>query len=83
MEVRSIKTFGYKAGDSDVRVPRGLVVNLPDDVAAKAVADGHAVSLDGKFTADDAKKQLAKDAKKSDDKKDKAEHAPAKGKHDK
>lgn len=83
MEVRSIKTFGYKAGDSDVRVPRGLVVNLPDDVAAKAIAEGNAVSLDGKFTADDARRQMAKDAKKSDDKKDKAEHAPLKGKHDK
>lgn len=83
MEVRSIKTFGYKAGDSDVRVPRGLVVNLPDDVAAKAIADGNASSLDGKFSQEDARKQMAKDAKKSDDKKDKAEHAPVKGKHDK
>lgn len=83
MEVRSIKTFDYMAGDTKVRVPRGLVANFPDDVAAKAIADGHAVSLDGKFTADDARKQLAKDAKKSDDKKDKAEHAPLKGKHDK
>jgi hypothetical protein len=82
MEVRAIKRFDYMVGDSKINVPRGLSsVNVPDDVAAKAIADGNAVSIDGKFSQDDARKQMAKDAKKSDDKKDKAEHAPVKGKH--
>ncbi|HEU4804367.1 MAG TPA: hypothetical protein VFS91_00905 [Nitrobacter sp.] len=82
MEVRAIKRFDYMVGDSKINVPRGLSsVNVPDDVAAKAIADGNAVSIDGKFSQDDARKQMAKDAKKSEDKKDKAEHAPVKGKH--
>ena len=47
MQVRALKTFSYAAGDEKVRVPRGLSVNLPDDVAQAAIAAGEAVLVEG------------------------------------
>jgi hypothetical protein len=47
MQIRALKMFSYKVGDEEVRVPRGLSVDLPDNAAKAAVAGGAAVAVEG------------------------------------
>jgi hypothetical protein len=51
MQIRALKTFSYLAGDTKVRVPRGLSVDLPDDAAQAAIDTGDAVAVEGAVPA--------------------------------
>jgi hypothetical protein len=63
MQIRSLKSFSYQVGDGNVRVPRGLSVNLPDDAAKAAIAAGEAVAVGDQRPAPLTKVDVADDKK--------------------
>ena len=46
MQILALKTFSYMAGEEKVRVPRGLSVDLPDEVANTAIVAGEAALVE-------------------------------------